>query len=58
MFASLIAFDGTTFVNEPFGSGKLGEDDELLPDLGLKYFNTLLAVLLNIDKRVASPKLQ
>ena len=45
MFASLIAFDGTTFVNEPFGSDKLGEGDELLLGLGLnsglKYFNIL-----------------
>ena len=55
-FASSITFDGTTFVNEPFGSGKLGENDELLPDLGLKYFNILLAILLNIDKWVAGPK--
>ena len=29
-----------TLLNEPFGSGKLSADDKLLPDLGLKYFNT------------------
>ena len=34
-------------------AGKLGEDDELLPDLDLKYFDILLVILLNIDKRVA-----
>ena len=61
MFASLIAFDGITFVNEPFGSDKLGEGDELLLDLGLnsglKYSIYSNILLLNIDKRVAGPKI-
>ena len=57
VFTSSIAIDDTTFVNEPFGSGEFGEDDELLPNLGLKYFNILLAILLNINKWVAGPKI-
>jgi len=37
-FASSIAFDGTLFFSEPFGSGRLAEDEAVISHLYLKYF--------------------
>ena len=45
VLANSIAFDGTFLLSKPFGSGKLGEEEDYEDLTGLQYFKMPVAIL-------------